>query len=270
MLSIKNIIDTRKSKGNGFTIKPTQALRREYLRVINGLLDYIYKEFNRIVIKGMDTKKVEQQLTKDESYNDRLNRLIAEFERQTGKRITKKQLEKLCKKYLTKVYKWQNKQFKQQMSKLSLSLSGEEIIKGYRSFMRTKLNENVLLIQSLVDDEIKNLKSQVFRNITSGEPASKLGLRLAKHLNVSKHQAATIARTEVNKLSSQLSDKRAMEVGIEFGIWRGTGDNRERKSHLEAEGKVFRLSQGLKIDGKWQFPGQEPNCRCWTEYVLNI
>lgn len=274
MLTLRNVIDARKAKRSGFSIKPTQALRREYHRSLRDITVWIYEQFKNIVVEGMDRKIVTKQLQRDliigdESYNERLSRLIAEFERKVRGKYSKEFIRKICKKHLTRVYAWQNREFKKRVETFGLGLAGEDLLKKYRSFMTAKLDSNISLVQGLVENELQQLKNAIMRNMQSGVPASELAKGLSNHLSVSRRRAETIARTEVNTLTNQLNDRRATEIGLEWGIWRGVEDNRERESHRRAEGKRFRLKKGLKIDGRYTWPGQDPNCRCWTEYPLD-
>lgn len=270
MLTLRNVFDARKAKRKAFSVKPQVALKREYQRSIDNIVKYIYATFKSVVVEGMDRQKVTKQLslTKDESYNQRLNRLIKEFEKRVRGKYSKDFIRRLCEKHVRRVYAWQNREFKKRVESFGLGLAGEDLLKEYRSFMKLKLDDNVALVQGLVESEMNQLKNQVMRNMANGAPASELARGIRNHLNVSRNRAETIARTEVNTLTGQLNDRRALEIGLTKGIWRGVEDNRERKSHREAEGKEFDLRKGLKIDGKYTWPGREPNCRCWTEYPM--
>lgn len=276
MLTLRNVLDAKKVKKRAFALRATRAMEREYQRDIDRLLRSIYETFKSVVINGMDRKVVTKQLslTKDESYNERLNRLIAEFTKRVKSRYSRDFIKRLCEKHLRRVYAWQNREFAKNMANYGLGLAGEDLLKKYRSFMKLKLDTNIGLVQGLVDNEIKQLKEQVMRNMSNGAPASELARGLQQHLTVGRHRASTIARTEVNTLTGQLNDRRAMEVGIDEGIWRGMEDNRERPEHLALEGKRFKLSEGILVklkNGKTKriWPGREPNCRCWTEYPID-
>ena len=279
MLTLRNIFDAKKTKKKAFALKATKAMQREYQRDIDRLIRSIYEIFQSVVINGMDRKIVTEQLSivKDESYNERLNRLINEFIKRVKGKYNKDFIERLCKKHLRRVYAWQNREFSKKMANFGLDLAGEDLLKQYRSFMKLKLDSNIQLVKGLVDNEIEQLKNQVMRNMSNGAPASELAKGLQQHLNVSKDRAQTIARTEVNTLTNQLNDRRAIEVGIDEGIWRGVEDNRERAEHLALEGKRFKLKDGVLVKVKRKgrtitkriFPGREPNCRCWTEYPID-
>lgn len=271
MFGIRHIIDAKKNKGKAFSLRATKAFEREYQRDIDKIIKSIYAMFKSIVIDGMDRKIVTEQLeiVKDESYNQRLNRLVNEFYNKVKGKYSKEFIRKICSKHIKRVYAWQNREFSKKMANFGLGLAGEDLLKQYRSFMKLKLDTNVELVQDLMENEINQLKKQVMRNMMNGAPASELAKGLAQHIRVSRSRANTIARTEVNTLTGQLNDRRALELGIDEGIWRGVEDNRERESHRKAEGKRFKLEKGLLIEGKYTWPGREPNCRCWTEYPLD-
>ncbi|MFO5701646.1 phage head morphogenesis protein, partial [Klebsiella pneumoniae] len=42
-------------------------------------------------------------------------------------------------------------------------------------------------------------------------------------------------------------------------------------STVKAAGKVFELSKGMYLDGKWVMPGEEINCRCtWSPVIPGL
>ena len=66
-----------------------------------------------------------------------------------------------------------------------------------------------------------------------------------------------------NAASAAISRARMQDAGVRLGIWRHTSVSRHpRKSHKAADGLVFDLSEGMLLDGKLIFPGEEVNCGC--------
>lgn len=49
---------------------------------------------------------------------------------------------------------------------------------------------------------------------------------------------------------------------IDEYIWRAKKDGRTRESHLEKDGKIFKISDGGLL------PGEDYGCRCWAEPVM--
>lgn len=68
------------------------------------------------------------------------------------------------------------------------------------------------------------------------------------------------ARNETGNLYSEELKSLWAENGIERYVWRTMQDNRVRMEHVEKDGKVFRVDEGI-------LPGQDFGCRCWAEPV---
>lgn len=66
------------------------------------------------------------------------------------------------------------------------------------------------------------------------------------------------ARNETGNLYSEELKSLWIENDIERYIWRTMQDNRVRMEHVEKNGKVFRVDEGI-------LPGQDFGCRCWAE-----
>jgi len=97
----------------------------------------------------------------------------------------------------------------------------------------------------------------------------------------SKANAALIARTEVSKSQTALTQARAEALGLNWYIWRTSEDSRVRSSHDFMEGVLVRWSdppnpelldpdfKGKKTYGKYH-AGNIFNCRCFPEPVVDI
>ena len=82
-------------------------------------------------------------------------------------------------------------------------------------------------------------------------------------------RARTIARTEVSRAQSALTQARAEYVGSEGYVWRTVGDADVRDSHAEMEGKYVRWDSPPKLsDGTVTHAGMIYNCRCWAQPIL--
>lgn len=62
----------------------------------------------------------------------------------------------------------------------------------------------------------------------------------------------------IGSWNSRLMRQRIKDAGVEYYIWRGMLDERERRSHV--------LLEGVKIPANADhiFPGEEYGCRCWA------
>lgn len=96
--------------------------------------------------------------------------------------------------------------------------------------------------------------------------------------NITEVEAQRIARTEVSKTSSQLTQIRSKAVGINWYVWRTSKDKRVRHSHDIMEGVLVNFNNPPnpeKLAGeKYQYgvynAGEIFNCRCYPEPVVDI
>jgi SPP1 gp7 family putative phage head morphogenesis protein len=86
---------------------------------------------------------------------------------------------------------------------------------------------------------------------------------------VTESRAKLIARTEVARAGSILTQERAKSIGATQYIWRTSRDEGVRESHREMEGMVCEIDHPpLLSDGTRTAPGQIYNCRCTAEIIL--
>ena len=92
-----------------------------------------------------------------------------------------------------------------------------------------------------------------------------------------------IARNELKAFNSELSKKRAQNVGVKKAIWRNAQDERVRgnpggiypnadQDHWTLEGKEYEVGVGLRDPRSGQMiePGEAINCRCVAEYIVEF
>lgn len=123
--------------------------------------------------------------------------------------------------------------------------------------------ENVNLIKSICSQYFTEVEGLVLRSVRAGRDIAYLTDELEKRYGITRRRALTIARDQNNKASAAISRARMQDAGVRLGIWRHSGRSRHpRKSHKAADGLVFDLSEGMLLDGKLIFPGEEVNCGC--------
>jgi SPP1 gp7 family putative phage head morphogenesis protein len=62
---------------------------------------------------------------------------------------------------------------------------------------------------------------------------------------------------------------RQRELGVERFVWRTMGDERVRDEHDELKGETFSYDDPPEIDGEPTLPGDDVQCRCYAEPVLD-
>lgn len=137
--------------------------------------------------------------------------------------------------------------------------------------LQSTIYQNVQLIRSIPEEFLGEVEGMVMRSVQAGRDLGQLSRDLQNQLGVAKRRAALIARDQNNKATSALNKVRQLENGIEEGIWlHSHAGKKPRPKHLAADGKRFKLAEGLPIGDKGQnvMPGEEINCRCsWKAIV---
>ena len=123
------------------------------------------------------------------------------------------------------------------------------------------LNEQVDLIKSLpLEAAIRVHKLTSEALITSARP-KEIAAEILKTGEVTKSRATLIARTEVARTSSKLTEARSEELGITHYYWRTSKDGDVRHSHKEMDGKIIAWAEPPTLsDGTITHAGQIYNC----------
>ena len=158
---------------------------------------------------------------------------------------------------------WQN-----QAGRMGLEMRRMMASSGIGQVVRDRIGENVRLIKSLALDSADNIRDIVQEAMVAGSRAEDLAKRIEGVGEVSASRARTIARTEVSKAGTALTQARAQSFGSEGYIWRTARDGDTRDSHRAMEGKYVRWDSPPTIDGMTGHAGEFPNCRCYPEPVV--
>lgn len=138
--------------------------------------------------------------------------------------------------------------------------------------LRESLGRQVPLIKSLPLEAAQRVHELVQDALPKGTRSTELAKEIMKSSSIPKWRAKLIARTEVSRLATELTQARARALGSEGYIWQTVGDFDVRPDHQHMAGKYVRW------DNPPSFPneptlgpyhaGGGPNCRCWPRPVL--
>jgi SPP1 gp7 family putative phage head morphogenesis protein len=135
--------------------------------------------------------------------------------------------------------------------------------------LRALQAEQVTLIKSLPLEAAQRVHTMTLKGIEDGTRYADIAAEIRRTGDVTESRATLIARTEVARAASQLTQARATHAGSDGYVWRTSHDGDVRSSHREMEGKFVRWdSPPLLSDGTRTHAGQIFNCRCWPEPVL--
>lgn len=135
---------------------------------------------------------------------------------------------------------------------------------------REMLAAQVTLIKSIPLEAAQRVHGMVQEGIAASTRSTGIAKEILKTEDAPLWRAKLIARTEVSRASSVLTQVRAEQMGSEGYVWRTSRDGDVRPTHEAMEGKYVRWDSPPKTDAGLApyHAGCGPNCRCWPDPVL--
>jgi hypothetical protein len=133
------------------------------------------------------------------------------------------------------------------------------------------VNETTGLITNMATNELAQVRAAFMDVFSGGGTLSNVTDVLNKMENVSKARAKRITLDQTLKLSNQIKTENCESLGITEGIWiHVPGQYTSRKTHIEMNGKRFKLSEGLydPAVGRKVKCGELYYCRCVFRSVI--
>jgi SPP1 gp7 family putative phage head morphogenesis protein len=129
-------------------------------------------------------------------------------------------------------------------------------------------NEQVKLIKSLPLEAAKRVHELTQKGLSDSTRASEIAKEILRTGEVTESRARLIARTEVSRAASNLTQARARFAGSSHYVWRTSEDFDVRESHAAMDGKVVAWDSPPTLDGLTGHAGTLPNCRCFPIPLL--
>lgn len=137
---------------------------------------------------------------------------------------------------------------------LSSLMSSEDLGEAVAEAIAT----NVVLIKSLPSEQLDQVEKIVLNGLQSGQRAESMVEAIKALGTKSERRAALIARDQVGKITSRLTQIRQQKMGITHYYWSCSRDERVRPLHYARHNKLFAWNNPPD-DGH---PGIAINCRC--------
>jgi len=142
-------------------------------------------------------------------------------------------------------------------------------------FVEMQQIHNSELIKNVPNQAIEDIRRIVLNGLTNGLRADEITQQISGNIpssvfNKMNNRIKTIARTEVAKLNSQITNRRLTNLGIIRAIWDATMDKRTRPCHAARDGQEFDINEGLysSCDGLTIKPAEQINCRCVARPII--
>lgn len=102
------------------------------------------------------------------------------------------------------------------------------------------------------------------------------------NLGLTRQRASEVAMLVNNQATSLMDRERQGSLGITEAVWLHSGapcmtnrktpspeDRKRSADHLTANGKRYAVAEGMLMNGRRVWPGQEPGCKCISKPVIS-
>jgi SPP1 gp7 family putative phage head morphogenesis protein len=145
--------------------------------------------------------------------------------------------------------------------------------------MQAFIKSQVDLIKSLPTEAGLRAQTLAREAMIKGERPDAIIKQIQELGNLSEGRARRIARTEISRAQSVLTQERAKAIGADSYVWSTMRDGTHykngryssgvRPSHAHMQGKVCSLHNPPEVEpGKFYHCGQTYNCRCFMEILV--
>lgn len=144
------------------------------------------------------------------------------------------------------------------LSKTGIDFSGLMSDSALQEAVDEAVAANISLINSIPQQYLDRVEQAVMASLQAGTLNATLADDLLKIEGVTKNRAKLIARDQLGKINSRLSQIRQQSLGITHYFWSTSHDERVRARHRRWDGDLIAWDNP-PIDGH---PGQAIQCRC--------
>jgi SPP1 gp7 family putative phage head morphogenesis protein len=200
---------------------------------------------------------------------DKVKALLAHAVAATRSTIKQPELESLARKFADRTSTYHKGQLTRQVR---AALGADPVFKdkGLSAKVDHFAHENAALIERIPERLHGDVATLVTRGVASGRrAATDIADDIEERFDVSERHARLVARDQVGKFYADLNHARQREMGVTRFIWRAVADERTRPEHLEIDGQTFSYDDPPEVDGEIALPGEQIQCRCWSEPVFD-
>lgn len=237
-------------------------IERAYLREVQKFLEGIDKEVMAQVKKEINFRKPIKDGIGD--IVKFLSNLQIKFENMKIVRNMEKSIRNVVK----SVNNFSRDLTKSKIKKVGLDPEIFKIPPPNESEIEGIIEQNVALIKTVGKEYLAKINQNIRQNILAGKSQAELIDLLEEDTKVERSRAKFWASDQLGKAYSTLTKNNQKSAGFDQYIWRTQKDGRVRDTHAFLEGKKFLWDDGPVVDGRQIHPGDDYNCRCFAEPVL--
>jgi SPP1 gp7 family putative phage head morphogenesis protein len=246
-------------------IHPNQGLQAAYKKKLLSLIDAMQKSVVYWISAKYKANKPE--MAQDASPAMTLRQAMNRLSKYWQKRFDEAGPE-LAKYFANHSYKNVDRSMMDALRKAGFVVDFK-LTKEANDALQSVIGENISLIKSIPSEYFTQVEGIVMRSVAQGRELKHLSQELEDRYGITSRRAALIARDQNNKATAVITRVRQEGLGITEAIWlHSHGGKMPRPDHVRADGKVYKIKDGMFLEGKWTWPGHEINCRCVSKSII--
>lgn len=254
---------------------PPSGVERRYTAELLGAmrrLEELVLQKLRPLLRGVAEESQSDGLRRDaDDEESRLEAALNSAAQAWSREFTGSKLESLAFKAGEAASQHQKRQWVRQV-KAVIGIEPDTVEAWAPSALESFSRENASLIGTLSEETVEDVRTTVLEAVRKGARHETVSKLLTERMGVSKSRAKLIARDQIGKVTATFEKERQVRSGVTQYIWRTVRDNRVRERHEELQGKTFSWDDPPVVDpktGRKAHPGEDFQCRCWAEPVLD-
>lgn len=248
-------------------VKPNVGVRAKYRRRLEGMID----DMQRSVVWWLRAayRKEEDRIAQDASPASNLGKRLGSLFRYWMRRWQQK-MDDYARDFVNESAGATRNGMKQALrdAGFTVRMDGSRV---ENDVVAALIRENVALIRSIPEQYFTEVTGLVMRSASRGRDVAFLEEELAKRYAITQRRAKLIARDQSNKASQAIQLTESRRLGITEGIWvHVPGKKSSRKTHMQMNGKRFRLDEGLydSAVGRAVMPAELVACNCTYRPII--
>lgn len=248
----------RGRKGKAKPIRVSRKLELDYTRALLAIVDDMHTETAKALIPLTERRSVGDSIKIADGL---LNDFKSAFSRTAN--TVKAKVSGIAETLAKTVVSRQKQQSDEQLSEMirkqtGIDFSGLLSDEDLQEAIDESIGANVALINSIPQQYFDRIEQAVMASMQAGTLNDDLADELKKIKGMTDNRAKLIARDQLGKINSRLSQIRQQSLGITHYYWSTSHDERVRARHKRWDGDLIAWDSP-PIDGH---PGQAINCRC--------
>lgn len=266
--------DTLKSKA---APRYAQNAERQYTHLLQEVYTNIEKQLQKALPTLLKSIKHPQSLRTDseDDFEQKLHQTLQQIIDRLGEEILLHHIAQMLIQITSVTRRTVNEQWFAAVQKTL----GVDVLKDYYNgdfyalILQEWLSDNLDLIKTIPQDVIHGMEDKIMDRYLAGGTAREIAKDIRDTCHVSKGRARFIARDQIGKLQSKMTQYQQEDAGVAEYIWSANRDSKTRPQHRFLDGKKFRWDSPPISDpkrGRRCHPGEDYGCRCVALPVFNL